>query len=226
MIRGYPNRPSVLQGEILRLHIASDVMLSFCICFYRQGEQLVFKARTEAMLAYARPLGAPDRDWNWPIYEYPIPRNWEAGAYIARFVSVEQQDTDAHQGDVGHPEAAALCVVKNREANVKILYKLPLLTYHAYNEIGNPCGSLYTGGYCKLTLHRPGGGVGGCPWDHYFPDLYDRSSPRQTFWHWDAPFIRWLERNKFAVDYCTDLDIHKNFGNFLASYPAPAQRRP
>ena len=217
MIRGYPNPPSVLQGEVVRLHIASDTPLHFQIWFYRQGQTLVLKARTEAMVADALPLGAPDRDWNWPIYEYPIPRDWESGAYIARFVPVEQEDIRA-LADPGHPEAAALFVVKSRVASAKILYKLPLFTYHAYNELGNPCGSLYTGGYNKLTLHRPGGGVGGRPWDRYFPDDYDPSSPRQTFWHWDAPFIRWLERRCFAVDYCTDLDIHKNFGNFLETY--------
>jgi hypothetical protein len=67
-------------------------------------------------------------------------------------------------------------------------------------------------------LRRPGGGVGGRPWDHYFPDVYDPSSPRQTFWHWDVPFIRWLEEKHFAVDYCTDLDVHENFQNFIEPY--------
>jgi hypothetical protein len=217
MIRGYPNPPSILQGEVVRLHIASDTPLHFQIWFYRQGQTLVLKTRTETMVADALPLGAPDRDWNWPIYEYPIPRHWESGAYVARFVPVEQEDIRA-LADPGHPEAAALFVVKNRVASTKILYKLPLFTYHAYNELGYPCGSLYTGGYNKLTLHRPGGGIGGRPWDRYFPDDYDASSPRQTFWHWDAPFIRWLERRCFGIDYCTDLDIHKNFGNFLETY--------
>jgi hypothetical protein len=36
------------------------------------------------MGADAQPLGASDRDWNWPISEYPIQSNWESGAYIAR----------------------------------------------------------------------------------------------------------------------------------------------
>ena len=218
MIRGYANHPSVLQGEALRLHIASDGgLLPFQIWFYRQGERLEFKAQTKAMLAQARPFGAPDRDWNWPIYEYPIPCDWESGAYVALFVPI---GNEAGSDPVISPlsEAAALFVVKSRTPNGKILYKLPLFTYHAYNEIGDPCGSFYTGGYSKLTLHRPGAGVGGRPWDHYFPDFYDASSPRQTFWHWDARFIGWLERTGIAVDYCTDLDIHKNFGNFLPSY--------
>src|SRR6516225_4645708 len=156
MIRGYANHPSVLQGE-----------------------RLEFKAQTKPMLAHARPLGAPDRDWNWPIYEYPIPCDWESGAYVALFVPI---GNEAGSDPVISPlsEAAALFVVKRRTPNGKILYKLPLFTYHAYNEIGDPCGSFYTGGYSKLTLHRPGAGVGGRPWDHYFPDFYDASSPRPS----------------------------------------------
>ena len=216
-IRGYPDRPSVFPGEILRLHIAGEAPVWFQICFYRQGEALVLKARTEAMLAQARPLGAPNRDWNWPIYEYPIPRDWESGAYIALFVPVEHANAHNTADPRGH-DAAALFVVRNPEVNSRILYKLPLFTYHAYNDLGDPRGSLYTGGYHELTLHRPGGGVGGRPWDYYFPDYYDQSSLRQTFWHWDALFIGWLERRRFEVDYCTDLDVHENTGNMLDRY--------
>jgi hypothetical protein len=217
MIRGYPDRPSVLSGEILRLHIAAEAPLRFQIWFYRQGEALVLKARTEAISAHVRPLGAPDRDWNWPAYEYPIPHVWESGAYIALFVPADHADAD-NSADPRRHDAAALFVVRNRETNNRILYKLPLFTYHAYNELGDPCGSLYTGGYNKLTLRRPGGGVGGRPWDYYFPDCYDQSSLRQTFWHWDVPFIGWMERRHLEVDYCTDLDIHENIGNLLDGY--------
>jgi hypothetical protein len=217
MIRGYPDRASIFPGDVLSLHIAADAPVWFQVGFYRQGASLVPKAQTEALLACALPLGAPDRDWNWPTYEYRIPHDWEPGVYIALFVPVGQSATFG-SADVHTRDAAALFVVRNRIADSTILYKLPLFTYHAYNELGDPCGSLYTGGYAKLTLHRPGGGVGGRPWDYYFPDYYDPSSHRQTFWHWDAPFIRWLERRRFTVDYCTDLDIHENFGNFLGMY--------
>jgi hypothetical protein len=217
MIRGYPGRPSVFAGDILQLHVAADTSAWFRIRFYRQGEHLVLKARTEALVAEVRPLGSPDQDWNWPVFEYPIPCDWEPGAYLAAFLPSD--DADADEASEPRPiDEAALFLVRSREPRSKIVYKLPLFTYHAYNELGEPCGSLYTGGYHRLTLHRPGGGVGGRPWDHYFPDVYDPSSPRQTFWHWDAPFIGWLERKRFVVDYCTDLDVHENSGNFLAGY--------
>ena len=216
MIRGYPDHPSIFPGDVLRLHIAAAARLWFQILFYRQGESLVLKARTQALLAHPRPLGPPDCDWHWPAYEYLIPRDWKSGVYIALFVPLQQSEP-CELADLCTSEATALFVVKGRTTN-GILYKLPLFTYHAYNELGDPCGSLYTGGCEKLTLHRPGGGIGGRPWDYYFPDPYDQSSSRQTFWHWDMPFIRWLEYRQFAVDYCTDLDVHENPENFIAKY--------
>ncbi|MDB5773043.1 MAG: hypothetical protein JWM42_3417, partial [Burkholderia sp.] len=59
-----------------------------------------------------------------------------------------------------------------------------------------------------VSLRRPGGGIGGAT--HGAIDHYDTRSPRQTFAHWDAPFIRWLLRNGYAPEFCTDFDIHKD----------------
>ncbi|MEW9503656.1 N,N-dimethylformamidase beta subunit family domain-containing protein, partial [Jeotgalibacillus marinus] len=64
-------------------------------------------------------------------------------------------------------------------------------------------------GGLKVTLQRPGNGAGGDCW-HQEHDPYDPSSPRNTFAHWDAPFIAWLEARGYEVDYCVDLDIHRD----------------
>jgi hypothetical protein len=123
-----------------------------------------------------------------------------------------------------------------------ILYKLPLFTYQAYNTaLGNtalgstPLGSTPLGntplgvaaGWCLYTVppraalprdvpvsvsvRRPGGGTGGMPWDAFNVDPFD-PTPRQTFVHWDARFVAWLERAGYRVDYCTDLDLHRDAG--------------
>jgi hypothetical protein len=108
--------------------------------------------------------------------------------------------------------------------NSRILYKLSLTTYHAYNHSGG--GNLYAGKWFtdpatkkrvnKVSTHRPGGGTGGAiprfDTGGNLPssfDPYDEGSPRQTFAHWDVPFITWLEKNGYRVDYCTDLDLHE-----------------
>src|SRR5439155_8100815 len=121
----------------------------------------------------------------------------------------------------------ALFVVRSPApgTNAKILYKLPLFTYHAYNDVGG--WALYTtptsgpepleGEPTFVSLRRPGGGTGGHPWDDWSFDPADRSSARQVFAHWDAPFIAWLEQNGYAIDYVTDLDLHTD-PNLLAPY--------
>ncbi|MBV9443133.1 MAG: hypothetical protein JO217_10590, partial [Acidobacteriaceae bacterium] len=112
----------------------------------------------------------------------------------------------------------ALFVVKRPRwrSSASILYKIPIFTYCAYNAEG--CGSLYTGPRSKVTLNRPGCGAGGDPCDRETVDFYDTSSPRQTFAHWDAPFVCWLESNGYNVDYCTDVDVHRNEDGFLGSH--------
>jgi hypothetical protein len=62
---------------------------------------------------------------------------------------------------------------------------------------------------------RPGGGIGGET--HGAADYYDQTSVRQTFAHWDAPFIRWLSRHGCQPDLCTDLDVHAD-PRLLQSY--------
>ena len=59
----------------------------------------------------------------------------------------------------------------------------------------------------EVTVRRPGGGTAGTPWDGSI-DPNDPDTPRQTYAHWDAWFVSWLEESGYRVDFCTDLDIH------------------
>jgi hypothetical protein len=165
----------------------------------------------------------------WPPFPFTVPFDWPSGAYIAMFVQGDGKgqpdpnqdppiDFKTARGDAG--SAKAMFVVKNPTPGVasQVLYKLPLFTYHAYNSSvytgidGQPHGGDAYQGYW-VTLRRPGGGTGGTPWDvvRFIPpnlDVFDMDSYRQTFVHWDAKFISWVESEGFRIDYCTDLDIH------------------
>jgi hypothetical protein len=69
-----------------------------------------------------------------------------------------------------------------------------------------------------VSLHRPGGGTGAVPYDiTKNPDPFD-PTPRQTFQHWDARFLSWLEQAGFQVDYCTDVDLHRDGVGQLSPY--------
>lgn len=225
MIRAYPNQTSIYPGDTLKLHVSTDQAF-FRVEIYRQGENLDLIDSSAWFKGVNLPQGSADTDWGWLGYDIMTGATWTSGVYIAMFI-----EGDSNKRVISRPDkttadgrsAKALFVIKNPNPGTQacILYKVPLFTYHAYKAFNetDSGGSLYTGA-SKVSFLRPGGGTGGTPWDYLYGivDEYDLSSPRQTFAHWDAPFISWLEKNKYNVDYCTDLDIHINDGNFMSAY--------
>ena len=229
MIRGYPRQPSVRPGDTLTLHVSTD-QPQFRVEVYRQGARLEHVGRLgpARLPGHLVPAGPPDRDWGWPAYTFPIPSGWSSGVYIAMLIEIDAAG-GAHAPDVTTADgtaAKALFVVRSPApgAGTSILFKLAWATYHAYNGTGY--GSLYaeavwTGRETQqgftVTTRRPGGGTGGIVMYGDSPDYYDPTSRRQTFSHWEAPFVRWLEGNGYRVDYATDWDLQADPG-LLAPY--------
>jgi hypothetical protein len=221
MIRAYPERATVLPGQTLTLHVSDedkpDDATVFRVRFFRQGDGLTLIDTSGWLPLTSAAEGSADVDWGWPAYGFAIPGNWSSGAYVAML-----EEGDANHAVLSSPDAStawgvdskALFVVASATpgSDASILYKLSIATYQAYNFTG--WGSLYQGSAWVTTL-RPGGGTGGLtsftpdiePNNPGDVDVYDLSSPRSGFAHWDAPFIGWLERNGYAVDYCTDWDV-------------------
>lgn len=209
MIAGYPARPGVAPGERLVLHVSTDAA-RFRAVFFRWDGEPVRVAESGWLPGVHALQRAPDEDWQWPSYEFPIPAGWPSAVYIAWL--------DAGQGapDLTVPaltDAAALFVVRG-PGRSPLLYKLPIATYQAYNWSGGGCfyvnpprnANRDEPPGARLSLRRPGAGVGGPTWGA--DDHYDTTSPRQTFAHWDARFIRWLQHEGHAPEFCTDFDIH------------------
>ncbi|GIH71906.1 N,N-dimethylformamidase beta subunit family domain-containing protein [Sphaerimonospora thailandensis] len=195
-INGYPASPSVQAGDSIRLHIATSAD-HFRVDFYRWGSDLEHTGHAEWPGRDAAP-GRSDEDWQWPAYDFRVPGDWRSGVYIG----VLSTGVCPGKPPIDAREARFLLVVTpSFPSGRRVLYKVPISTYHAYNMAGG--GSLYS--TSRVTLRRPGGGVGGPV--KGLPDPYDTTSPRQTFAHWDAPFIAWMERNGIQSDYCTDLDL-------------------
>jgi hypothetical protein len=204
MIRAYPGRPSVRAGETLTLHVSGDAP-RFRIAIYRWEDGLVPVRLGSWLRAEHLPDGRADEDWQWPPYQVETGDDWPSGVYLAHLELPQGRPLR-----LSADSAAALFVVRAR-ASKTILYKLPVATWHAYNCSGggcfytNPPRSAHPPG-ARVSLLRPGGGIGGLTWGAQ--DHYDPRSPRQTFAHWDARFIRWMARCGYAADFCTDLDIH------------------
>lgn len=212
MIRAYPRDVTVSAGGTLVLHVATDAP-HFRVRFFRAGarDEAGDVARQEWHSGIDCPGAVCDTPWAWPAYEFPIPAQWRGGAYVAVFETA----SEPHDGATLDARSGAALFVIRTTRIAPIAMNLPLFTYHAYNtanvdgSAGSPQGEcLYTGPRA-VTLHRPGGGTGGHLWDEVHRDAYDPSTPRQTFAHWDARALAWLERAGYAVDVVTDLDLHR-----------------
>ncbi|GAA2264761.1 hypothetical protein GCM10010145_43920 [Streptomyces ruber] len=221
MIEGYLGRESVTAGRVLTLHVSTDAP-AFRVRFHRLGRELTFMARTPPFpgvpgSAPPHPDGvaahaSPAVDWNWPAYEVRIPRDWPPGVYLAHLVECGGRRTEPvplldAAGIEGYEREFFVVRPRDPGRRARILYKKSTFTRHAYNRSDRAdlerASSLYDhpvhqeardgqrAGH-RLSMHRPGGVI----------DLA----------YWDAPFIAWLERNGYDVEYCTDLDLHADPG--------------
>ncbi|MFJ5117514.1 N,N-dimethylformamidase beta subunit family domain-containing protein [Kitasatospora sp. NPDC088548] len=223
LVDGYPASPSVRAGGVLRLHLSTRAD-RFRADFFRCGAEVRHMGGTGGPGRYA-PAGRYDQDWHWPGHDFTVPAHWPSGVYIAVLRPHASGPPDLPEPGAGAEHLDArhsrllFVVTPAGPTKARVLYKVPVLTYHAYNQSGG--GSLYgslrtddpppgsdTPVTQAVTLRRPGGGIGG-PVKGY-PDAHDPRTPRQTFAHWDAPFVAWLERGGFTADYCTDLDLHQD----------------
>ena len=232
MIQGFPDQSSAFPGDSIPLRVSTDAPW-FRIDAYRQGTSLKLVSSSPWLAGDFAPDHRSEDDWGrdgvgpdgnfakgWMAYPYDLPSAWVTGVYILMFVEGDEaKNPKLPMPDPMTPDARtgkAMIVVKNPNPGVvsQLLYKVPLFTYHAYNAAGG--NSIYQ--QHNVHFHRPGGGTGGTPWDMFYTDTFDGSSPRQVFAHWDAPFIRWLELSGYRVDYCTDLDIHRDGIELLSKY--------
>ena len=216
MIAAFPEHASVMQGDVLRLHAAADRPVRARLRFVRCGAHVTEQGDGAAIVSVPPALNdstiAPA---DWPSFGIYIPLKWKPGVYIAIF-----DDGTQWRRRIDGREARALFVVRSRQKRSRTLYNIPLFTYHAYNvalsQNDEDATCLYNGAR-SVTLSRPGGGVGGHTWDEGILDVYDPGTPRQTFAHWDARAIGWLENAGVELDYSSDLDLHED-SELLSGY--------
>jgi N,N-dimethylformamidase beta subunit-like protein len=213
---------TVRAGGALRLHVSTE-HARFGVRLFRYGATVTEVPGPAGVLAgCSLPLGRPDEAWGWPVYPIELSADLADGVYLAVPVPLGHDggpEPVRPEPELAHRQDACLFVLRRAApgpAERIIWYKLPTATYTAYNQIGG--ASLYASaqwardwtaqGYVG-SLQRPGNaGVGGRVMEGDAPDAYVRSSRRQVFAHWDAPFVTWLERRGYQVSYCTDYDLH------------------
>lgn len=226
VIEGYVGRESVTVGGELKVHVSTDSP-GFRLRFYRLGRELLLVGESgeysgASHAAPEHPDGSPGRAspadaWGWPPLRVAVPVGWRPGIHVVEFVECGTgRAEDPPPLDLERLEGPGreFFVVRPRVPGSvsRILYKKSTFTRHAYNRADRPGAergaSLYdhpvhrTGGPGeprghKVSFHRPGGII----------DLA----------YWDAPFVAWLERHGYPVEYCADLDLHAE-PELLASY--------
>ncbi|MDB5028656.1 MAG: hypothetical protein JWO66_2345 [Candidatus Eremiobacteraeota bacterium] len=215
MLRAFPDEPTVEAGGLVVLRVATDAP-SFRVRIERWSDRPEIVLEAGPFAGESAPAGAPETPWDWPSIQLALPKELLPGAYIARFFP------EGGEGGRGGPRddtpdarwGTALFVVR-APAQSRVLVNLPLFTYHAYNVAhvdrsrGYDDGASLHENSNVVTLRRPGGGTGGHLCDEQAPDFYDRTSPRQTFAHWDLYALQFFAREGIAVDVCTDLDLHR-----------------
>ncbi|MDP9396453.1 MAG: hypothetical protein M3P96_00855, partial [Actinomycetota bacterium] len=197
------------------MHVGTDAP-QFRMEVYRCGAEVVLAGRSGWLPGENAPLHLPFQDWGepgvglrgeplapWPAHDFPVPEDWPSGVYVTVFVEGDGHGRDRTHPDPSTPdgrEARALFVVRPAPSArpAPILYKIPLLTYHAYNLIDGQAYDPATarGHWCLYNLprpselpvevpsgvglHRPDGGTGATPYDIANFDPFD-PTPRQTF---------------------------------------------
>ncbi|HEU4426847.1 MAG TPA: N,N-dimethylformamidase beta subunit family domain-containing protein [Pilimelia sp.] len=181
----------------------STTARTFRLELYRLGGQPRPVWRGGELPGEPVPAGDPTRDWGWPAYEIEVPADLPGGVYLV--VGVELNGPPRPEPSlVGFDGTALLAVTPHRPGSTA-LYKLPMRTFLAYNAAGGSslyANAVWRDGACVVGVGRPGTGAGGPTAEP--ADVYAPGWARQTFWHWDAPFLSWAGRAGYALDVVFD----------------------
>jgi len=193
-ISGYAGVTSVAQGESIDLHV-STMDTSYDLQIYRMGWYGGLGGRLMGTISdlpgHDYPTPAPDPvtgtvDCNWPVgYQLNIPSTWTSGVYLAKLI-----------GSSSKYQSYIPFVVRDDQQPHKILFQVGVSSWQAYNTWGGK--SLYRDASAPtldalrarvVSFNRPYVNGAG------------------SFWQWDYPMLRWMERMGYDMSYATDVDL-------------------
>jgi hypothetical protein len=161
----------------------------------RQGEVLTFVVGGEptsgtVLVEDTVSGGLISRDvYEGDSWRLRIGRDWPGGLYRAVFEAGQEQADPVSAQD----NEAYFVVRPARAGRAPVLFSLPFATWQAYNRAGVPGQGLYwtedPQRASRVSFDRPGGGPPPERWEH--------------------GLLRWIRRQDIAVDYCSNLDLHR-----------------
>ena len=193
VLEGYASRLSVVQGGFLELHVRCSLP-AYEFSFWRVGDgvrRVGAASGPQAGQMFTTPPKAWEAGCGWPVTQrLPLPWDMKPGAYAVR---LESGATFAWIPFVVRPRVPG--------STSRIVVQLAVNTWQAYNPYGGK--SLYrstvpgdaTRAY-RVSLDRPYG--------------FAADGSGQLF-AWEAPFLKFLEREGIPYEVCTNLDLHQDF---------------
>lgn len=192
-VEGYPDQLSYAPGDQVALHVSTTAQ-SFSVSINRIGatDQRVFEKAEIPGAEHPVPDNASSHGCQWPAgFRFTIPEDWRSGYYQVTLTAA-----DGGGKFIGRNRRTAtgstFFVVRAAEPGTKskILLQLATNTYNAYTNWGGHSLYAYNGRNglqgTRVSMNRP---------------------LSSQFSNWEAPFVRWAEKNGFALDYAVNSDL-------------------
>lgn len=195
-IDGYPAERSHVAGDILKLHLSSEVS-PLTVRVQRVGAEtrMLWSQTGVPVGKHDIPKHASSHGCDWPVaLAVRIPAVWPSGCYEAI--------AEWRHGDQVVASNPMFFVIRssNPGRDSKILLQISSNTYNAYNNWGGH--SLYEYWGIWDVRHEPGDVLGRrVTFQRPFRGV-DRT--------WEVPFIRWAEKEGYKIDYAINNDLEFN----------------
>ena len=224
-VTGYCWPQSAVGGGTVGLHLSSaggrPVSVEVARCGWRRE---VVWADTVPADFHPTPHGAAQDGCGWPAaVVLDVDPSWRSGYYeVVLEIDLDGKRRRSHAFFVVRPQIGA--------PTAPILLALATNTWHAYNDFGG--NNLYTGG-TSVSLQRPmspgylykppGAGRRVTNLAEYDPQMtahrgYLAANHLSPFagsagWpDWELPFLQWAEREGYAIDVVTNVDLEEHPG--------------
>src|SRR5256886_4812390 len=215
-IKGYASAVSVNKGQNITFYVSVNPAQTYTIDVYRMGWYQGLGGRLvqhigplNGTLQPACPTNATTGmiECQWAsAYTLATQSTWTSGIYVALLTNAQ-----AYQNYI-------VFVVRDDSRVAALLYQQPVMTYQAYNNYpdDNTTGkSLYAFNSNGATTVSGGKNAVKVSFDRPYEGNGTGNAYSQSFFSWEYPFVRWMEKSGYDVTYATDIDTHSNGGRLL-----------
>ncbi|MCU1428930.1 MAG: hypothetical protein JWL83_2930 [Actinomycetia bacterium] len=226
---GYAWPASVGDGDTFTIHASATDRVDIEVARVGAARDVVWRATDVEVGDHAVPSDAIARGCDWPSCAAVTVDGWRSGYYEIVITAA---------GEPRHAASTSAFVVVRPRADTtnRVLVALSTNTWYAYNDVGG--GNCYTG-EAIVSARRPlGRGLldrDAGPGDRLAaatgPDptmsAYRRHAREQSlslvcgsagWWNWERVFVEWAEREGWAIDTVTNLDLERH-PEIVGRYP-------